>query len=31
VAEALGISLEVRPGPARPGHHVIALPGEAEA
>ena len=26
VSQALGLSLEVRPGPARPGHHVIALP-----
>jgi len=26
VADALGISLEVRPGTARPGHHVITLP-----
>ncbi len=26
VAQAFGVTLEVRPGPARPGHHVITLP-----
>ena len=26
LAEALGISLEVRQGPSQPGHHVITLP-----
>ncbi len=29
VAQALGISLEVRPGSTPPGHHVITLPDEA--
>lgn len=29
VAEVLGISLEVRSGSTRPGHHVITLPEEA--
>jgi iron complex transport system ATP-binding protein len=29
VARAFGITLEVRPGPARPGHHVLTVPEEA--
>ncbi len=30
VAQALGISLEVRPGSTPPGHHVITLPEDAQ-
>ena len=29
VAQAFGITLEIRPGPTRPGHHVITLPDGA--
>lgn len=28
-AQAFGVSLEVRPGPVRPGHHVITIPDAA--